>query len=224
MVMHMPKTIIRSNAKGFTLIEMLVAIFVFVVVVVAVLDLFMIAQRAQRTAASLENLQDDMRFSLNRIADEVRDVSIDYAEYAKSGIPIDPIAGNDELIIHTFDGASMHFKVGKADGGECLNSGDTATLETQRCLLIKENANAPAGDPASQWHSMTANGVSVDELKFYITPTTDPFEYNETAKQYDSNLQPRVRIVLTGSSKIQQSDTRVSIPLQTLISTREYRR
>ncbi|MDP2656462.1 MAG: prepilin-type N-terminal cleavage/methylation domain-containing protein [bacterium] len=212
---HTHKQNIQNSRSGFTLIEMMVATFIFVVVVVALLDLFSLAQRAQRTAASMENLQDNLRFSINRITDDVRDGGIDYAYYQAHPADIDPDSGAANILaVRSFDGTSLWFKKGDGTAGDCV---DTETNpETKNCLLIS--------DDDSTWHSLTGDGVSVEYLKFYILPTVDPFEIDTDTGMYNAHQQPRVRIVVKGTGRVRQTDVKIPMFLQTLITTREYRR
>ncbi|MBD3282227.1 MAG: prepilin-type N-terminal cleavage/methylation domain-containing protein [Candidatus Portnoybacteria bacterium] len=60
------------NKKGFTLIELIVAMAVFVIAISVVLSLFMMGLRAQRKAIALQDVQDNARFLLGFIAKELR--------------------------------------------------------------------------------------------------------------------------------------------------------
>lgn len=58
--------------KGYTMIELLVALSIFVIVVVVVLGLFSTAIKGQRKVISQQNVQENARFLLEFMAKEIR--------------------------------------------------------------------------------------------------------------------------------------------------------
>lgn len=63
--------------KGFTLIELIVGMALFVLVISIILNLFTTALRAQRKIIAQQNAQDNARFLLGFIAKEIRMSEID---------------------------------------------------------------------------------------------------------------------------------------------------
>lgn len=62
----------QNTNKGFTLIELMVAMAIFVIVISVVLSLFTMGIRSQRKIIALQNVQDNARYLLGFIAKEVR--------------------------------------------------------------------------------------------------------------------------------------------------------
>jgi prepilin-type N-terminal cleavage/methylation domain-containing protein len=76
------KFIIRKNSnkkkglpagrRGFTMIELLIAIAIFIIVIAIVFSLFLTSLKSQRKTIAIQNVQDNARFLLEFIAKEVR--------------------------------------------------------------------------------------------------------------------------------------------------------
>lgn len=90
--------------KGITLIELIIAMAIFVIVISVVLSLFMTGLKGQRRVITLQNLQDNARFLLGFMAKEIRMSNINNVVNGETLI-LDithPISGD---IIYTFTGA-----------------------------------------------------------------------------------------------------------------------
>ncbi len=61
-----------KNNKGFTLIEILVAAFIFVIVVTAATNIFLFIGRLQRLMASAFNISDNISAAMEMISREIR--------------------------------------------------------------------------------------------------------------------------------------------------------
>ena len=60
------------NKKGYTIIELLVAMFIFTIVIIVVFSLFTMAIRGQRRIIAQQNIQENARFLIAFIAKEIR--------------------------------------------------------------------------------------------------------------------------------------------------------
>ena len=60
------------DKRGYTIMELLVASFVFIVVIVAVLGLFSIAIKSQRRVIAQQNVQENGRYLMDFMAKEIR--------------------------------------------------------------------------------------------------------------------------------------------------------
>lgn len=200
---------------GFTLVEMLLVLFLFITLLVAVSDIFMRSQRSQHQSQGLLRLEDDVRYVMNTIADAVRSGSIDYECYAQEscGAAIDPAGGNAILALKNAQGRSKLYKIS-------TETGDNACLDTDStpCILVSDSLGA-------SWQSMTQQGVSVDSAKsiFLIEPARDPFA-TDTNNQYLANIQPHVTIRFAATAHIRGARTTPRLELQTTVATREYKR
>ncbi|MFH0834083.1 MAG: type II secretion system protein [Patescibacteria group bacterium] len=72
---------VRSNKKGFTLVEALVAISVFLVIITMVTGIFTNSFATQRKTDVSKVLYEEARIAFERIVKEVRRGTIDYEEY-----------------------------------------------------------------------------------------------------------------------------------------------
>ncbi len=68
----------RGN-KGFTLIEMIIALGVFVILMTSIAGVFLVVQRSQRTSLVKERLQTDARYILDTMVGDIRTGAPDYS-------------------------------------------------------------------------------------------------------------------------------------------------
>jgi prepilin-type N-terminal cleavage/methylation domain-containing protein len=191
------------NKKGFTLVEMMVVLAIFSVATVVIIDIFMMAGKAQRRTLAIEKNQSDARYSMEAMSKEIKMDMIDYgwAGYA-AGITLP----EDELALLDADNNSIIFK----------KSADNCPAGTTKCLTVSI-------DGGVTWASITSKGNNVEDLKFYIDPAVDPFLMN-AGNTYDSDNQPRVTIVLATKGIGGRVEEQQTIYLETTVSSRIYRR
>ncbi len=208
------------NQKGFTFVELLLVLTLFIVVIVASSDIFMRAQRSQQRSLAMQHLQDDIRSNISRIANDVRTGSIDYTCYRTGagqvgvcGAFIDPAGGNTILALKDAQGDSRWYKI--EDG---IGENKCADQKSAPCLLVSDSK-------AATWERLTGDGIRVNKVitKFFISPDSDPFVLTDQ-NVYSSDDQPRVWIRLEAETSIKGVSVPVKLPIQTLISTREYKR
>ncbi len=206
--------------QGFTFVELLLVLTLFIVVIIASSDIFMRSQRSQQRSLALQHLQDDIRSVVSRITNDVRTGSIDFPCYRTAanqigpcGAFIDEAGGNAILAVKDAQGTRRWYKVGETEGQDAC-----ANQKSMPCLLVSDTAGA-------SWERLTRQGVRInkDITKFFISPARDPFELAQD-NTYPSNQQPRVLIRLEAETSIKGVSVPVTLPMQTLISTREYKR
>lgn len=191
------------NKKGFTLVEMMVVLAIFSIATVVIIDIFMMAGKAQRRTLAIEKIQSDARYSIEAVSREIKMDMIDYSWAGYAGGINSP---EDELALRDADNNSIIFK----------KSADNCPLGTAKCLVVSQ-------DEGLTWASITSKGNNVEDLKFYIDPVLDPFKLN-MMNLYDSNNQPRVTIVLVTKGIGGRAEEQETIYLQTTVSGRIYRR
>ncbi|MEK7188923.1 MAG: type II secretion system protein [Patescibacteria group bacterium] len=181
------------NQFGFTLVELLVAIAIFVTALTAASAIFTYANRSQRATKAVTDMQSDARFGLEVISQQIRRGSIDYASTQYGGA----IASNPQDVLVLRDSAlnQVWFR--------------RTVSETRGVVEMSENGAA--------WSELTPPSVSVDVLKFYLSPATDPFSASPAA-----NEQPRVTVVMVTSSTATGVETLLPTYLQTTITSRQY--
>lgn len=205
----------QSAGAGFTLLESLLAMSLFAIMTIVILDVFTQTQSIQARASSLQKLQDDGRFIMNKLASDIRNGSILYECYESQvpGVcdaPINSVNGNTVLAIKDREGASVIVKQGTLVS-QCGDSKNTP------CLLISR-------DYGATFSRMSQGGGKIVSFQVFLFPDKDPFAFAADGIQYQSNDQPRVRIVFTEKTTVTRKKEEATITLQTLVSTREYKR
>jgi prepilin-type N-terminal cleavage/methylation domain-containing protein len=191
------------NKKGFTLVEMMVVLAIFSVATVVIVDIFMMAGKAQRRTLAIEKIQSDARYSMEAISKEIKMDMIDYDWVGYAGGITSP---EDALALLDADNNSIIFKI----------SADDCPVGTNKCLVVSL-------DGGLTWASITSEGNNVEDLKFYIDPAVNPFVMN-AVNMYDSDNQPRVTIVLAAKGIDGRVEEQQTVYLQTTVSSRIYRR
>lgn len=166
-----------KNKTGFTLIEMILALSIFVLVMVAAVNVYLIIYNSQQKIVAMQRVQDDVRYLFEAIAQDVRLSRINYSFYDDQPTPIDlhPLAGSNNTVLALID----------QSGGEFFYrlkpSGDKD--KTQYCKVDGTNDCGMAND--SLWADITPVSVSISHLQFRITPSADPFIERDTSGLVD---------------------------------------
>lgn len=196
-----------ANERGFTLMEMLVALGLFSMIVATGMDIYLLAGRAQRKVFTLERLQSDARYAMEAMTREVRTGAIDFAYYVGRGTPL--ALPDSELALISSDNSRLRFhKSTTTDQSYC------ADATSVPCLLVTVDDGTPA--------AITPKGVTVTSLGFYVAPNVDPFTFGATG--WSSNVQPHVTIVVSLRSVGGRIGETQDIFLQTTATSRTYRR
>lgn len=192
----------NMNKKGFTLVEMMVVLAIFSVATVVVVDIFMMASRAERRTLAIQKIQSDARYSLEAMAREIKMDMIDYDYYGGTinEVPSGTLALRDQ------DDNQIIFK----------KSSENCPAGTTNCLVVSV-------DGGTNWESVTTKGIDILDLKFYIDPAVDPFRPN-AGFTYNSDNQPKVTIVFVAHGVGGRPDEQQTVYLQTTVSNRIYRR
>jgi len=184
-----------NNNSGFTLVEILVAMSIFVTAMIAVTAIFSFSNQTQRTTQAVQELQSDARFAMEIMAQQIRRSSIYYASTQYGG----SISSNpqDVLVLLNNNNEQAWFRRGV--------SGSQGILEIS--------------SDGSAWEQVSPPEINVDLLKFYISPSSNPFISNPTV-----NIQPKVTIVMRTSNTSRGGENLSPNYLQTTVSSRQYLR
>lgn len=151
---------LRKNQKAFTLIEMIIAVSIFVLVFVIATNIYLVINSTQRKVVTMQRIQSDVRYLFEAIAQEIRLGQINYDFYIDKEIDLHPSAGdNTVLAVVNRSGDSIFFRL----------SGD----KVQYCEIDADNDCDLSVD--DNWQNVTPEGVEVEHLRFIITPSADPF-------------------------------------------------
>ena len=188
--------------------ELLVVLGIVSTVVVSATDIFMLTGRASRRIFSLERSQADARYTMEAMTREIRNGQIDYAFYPGGSItsPVEELA----LIDSTNAKIRFHKSV-TANESACVDA------VSRPCLLVTLGTNPPV--------ALTPQGVTVGNVKFYVSPSVDPFVFSPSAGTFLANAQPRVTLMLMLQSySVRAGEPGSTVYTQTTVTSRAYRR
>lgn len=135
----------KLHVSGFTLIEMVVVLGIFLIASTAATSIFVSANKASRRTVAIARVGGDARWVMEKMVDDIRLSSIDYAE-----LRLDSSGKTSQLPLVTQEGQAF---------GYALLDGAVAFL--------------PPGSTTPT--RITTNTVTVRRLDFYVWPTKDPF-------------------------------------------------
>lgn len=192
----------KNQNKGFTLIEMIVSLGVFTFVILIALSSFLAVLAAQRKAAAIGNVQENLRFAVEMMLKDIR-------------------VGTSYYCADTIDS----FGNG-GDERDCPNGGSTLTFKTRQETHTAENTivvyrlnngriEKYSGDISkpvdeSGFNVLTFSEIKIDSLKFYVMGTAVPGD----------TVQPKVIITMKGSMGITKSSFS-TFNIETAVSQRK---
>lgn len=155
-----------KHQLGFTLLEMLVAISVFVIITTIALGIYASIMRANKKSILLTRLQRDAQVIMVAISKKIRQSQVNYTYYTL------PIADSvEQLAIIDADGVKYVYQLNQDEDTIQIKTGEEGEFE-----------DIPAGD------------VAITDLDFYISPNdVDPFEGTPDAPPSEF---PKVTMVL----------------------------
>lgn len=166
--------------SGFTLVEMLIAITIIVIVVLAAIGIFTYTSRMQRRSSLLSQLQQEANFIFSILSKEIRTYQVDYCQYG----------GGPECLISSCPEPQeiLYLKDEKEENGQMTIVKIKYFLDLEDQNLKKQIGGSglePVTEPVNR------SGIKVTNLKFYIFPCADPFQAGtETAEA------PKVTILM----------------------------
>lgn len=188
----------KNSPRGFTLMEVLVVMFIFTLATLLIAEIFVNVQRAQQRTRDSQIAYTDARYLLEVLSREIRAGTIAYDDFSGGA----PELIEDELRLITGAGKLLSFR---HNSGACGGAS---------CVTLERDGGGES--------VISSPNLSVDKLEFYITPLADPLP--DTVTLGTPDIQPQVTIVLKTSSiniKIQEQKP---IYLQTTVTSRVYKR
>jgi len=138
----------KRTRDGFTLMELIISMGIFVIVALAALSIYIALLRVGQRTTALTRVQQEAQFVMSLIAKKIRTSRVDYSYSAYQG-GTDLINGETELALIDLLDDEYVFKL----------SGDSITISINNGI----ERNVPA------------TNISIVDLKFYINPSTNPF-------------------------------------------------
>ncbi len=194
-----------SQKKGFSLVELLVALTVFLVLVTLGIGSLLRMIDAHAKTQSLQLIMNNLNFTLEGISRHVR-FGHDY-DCGRPGGDVDcaPASEGGDWINVKFEGEDVRYRLMRFDG---LKE-PPLDEDEQGAIFRMIRIETPPEGYREVWERVTSAEVDIDALRFYV------FDANDS--DYD---QPRVTIVIDGTA---QADGGVStdFTLQTTVNQRE---
>ncbi|MFH1533885.1 MAG: type II secretion system protein [Nitrospirota bacterium] len=188
--------------RGFTLIEMMVAMAIFVMFLGVLIGSYTDIVKSQQEANDYRVLYSEARRVFDKITEEVRNGAIYY------GIDVDYRNVNERLVLISM-GGDRHVVFEYDDDKENIWFGEDVLEEQIRkqtdYLLI----------------SPEIDRISVTEFNVFVSPVDDPYKLENVFKD-GFQFQPKVTVFATFEMERRKSGTPYSVDLQTTISSRSY--
>ncbi|HMB26135.1 MAG TPA: type II secretion system protein [Patescibacteria group bacterium] len=186
--------------KGFSLIEILVVMAIFVTMLLLVSDIFLSVSTTQRKTVKTQQAVNKLNLQMERLVQLVRLNKIDYEKIYEKNYP-----DNKELFLLDKDGQSIHFYLTEFG---CQS-------EVKSCLKMEYN---------DQVKDFSPELIDIDTFDFVLSPKEDPFEFQQSGQYYLADRQPIVLLRFGGYIKGADFDERQKITLQTAAASRNYER
>lgn len=230
------KTKLKTQ-KGFTLIEVLIAITIFMIFITSISSAYLDIARSQREANAVRAVYSEMRYIFDLIGQEAKAKTIDYGcpgsfkvktKQDEIGFAIRQTATSAGCIKLNGVQKSNYLALVDGEGTErtIFLIEDNSEVETKKLSYYKEQK-----EPGTfVWNSVEGfekgyteielKSIAIDNFVFEISPLVDPFDPDNIgcgAIQF----QPAVSMYTTISSTNQQTNN-FALDLQTTVSSRVY--
>jgi prepilin-type N-terminal cleavage/methylation domain-containing protein len=177
----------KNQQSGFTLMEMLISMSIFVLITMSVLSIHTTILHNSQQVLVYNRVQQESQYIMQFLAKKIRTsrVNYDYTDYQSQILDsgADRIETSALSIIDAADTEFVFFL------DEATNS-------------IKTKAKEDGGEYSSD-KTLTSSDVDIQKLTFLIEPKEYPFSIDEPPE-----TQPRVTMVMSfGSSKAQKTKT-----------------
>lgn len=223
-----------DRQAGYTLLELIVAMAIFMVVLITATASFVSVTTSSNKAAAQRTVQQDVRYNLEDIARQTRASAIDYAFYKSPDVSTDArcsLDGHNML-------ALLYNEADPATNAPITRRlifyWDTSSPQQPKIVKYVENdstvipscSNVLSGTNGTVTNLTADPKVRVSNAKFFVSPTADPYDASAAADV--KNTHPRVTVLITAETGQQNSGSVVtqskvnSMTVQTTISMRAY--
>ncbi len=195
---------VYKKADGFTLVEVLVAISLFALVMITVLDVLLQFGAVHKRSLSSHEAYDNIGFTMETMS---RNILLGYNYHCGStgtiGSPQDCGAG-----------LSSNFIAFEGQDGDVSNSTDQVIycLDTVSHQVLRSTIGSSAGACSianANYVPISSQNLQVDDLKFFVSGTSP-----------SDNFQPKATIVVSGVTKLPKTQLNTSFFFETTVSQR----
>lgn len=177
----------KASERGFSLVEMLVAVALFTVVMLVSTATLLALVGANRKSQALQSVMNNLNISLEGMVRSIRMGSTYHCGGAPYTEPQDCEAGT-AFAFKAFEGDTWIYWFGEDENGIGR-------------IYKSETGNSSEG------FAITSPGVEIDSLKFYVIGTA-------RGSADSANVQPKVVIVIKGTARSRDDRTRTTFNVQ----------
>ena len=201
---------ILKQKKGFTLVELLVAMTIFVAFIGILIGSYTSIVRAQRDANEYRIMYSEARQVFETLVFNLREGMVDYAAYTGSVVSGQPLS---ELTLISKD-ALRRTKI--------IYNGETKKVSIKQGFLPPNtrpciNAVYPFDEPVD----LNSSELKVTDFKVYVAPIIDPYAL-ENFDKHGNQFHPFVTIFAEFTREYPGGKEPFVINLQTTVSSRIY--
>lgn len=183
--------------EGFTLIELIVSIFIFALITVAILAVFVSTSTAHQKANAIKNVKENVEYAMNLIVRDVRMGKIEASSGYSNGSP------QNRLILTRNRGGKVCYEIGSDYVGIDDSVGNCASIKK---IVDINNLGMTIG-PGSAFYSCPST---------FGTATTCPSGSGPANRRGWAEINLNIK---PASGKEMEAD---QINVQTIISSRDY--
>lgn len=217
-----------KKQKGFTLIEVLVALTIFMIFIVSITRSYLDIAQSQRESNAVREIYSEMRYIYSLISEEARSKTIDYGCPASSDTQGDSFVSQSSACSDLMNVERQNYlALISGDGTQrtVFKIEDDLTTGEKAFFIAKENFTGVTWEPAEGHRQNTfvqleLNYVKINGFEFGIAPLADPFASANVACG-PVQFQPSVSIYSSIEGK-QRNVSNFKLDLQTTISSRVY--
>lgn len=183
--------------KGFTLVELMVSLSLFIVIVIALIGSLYTVNDASRKVQAMRTVMDNLNFAVESISRTVRT-----SEHISCGAGGDcwfPIGGDSISMDSTLgEHRKVEYRWVIVNGKGVIQKKSTGILDDGSLDLTD----------VIDWEAITAPEIDIDTVKFYVSGTS-----------LSDQQQPRVVVTIDGVATV-QGGTTIPFSIQTYLSQR----
>ncbi len=210
-----------NNQKGFTLVEVMIAVGLFVVVMIAGVGAVLSANSSHKKTQSQRAILDNMSFILE---DMSRNIRLGSTLRCPAGVSASPLGGSEEHLVGSISGVTSS-DCGPGAGGEARSvafetqTGDPANDADQAVYMFYTNDRLYKSiNGGADFYPISAEGVKFSADSGFTVLGSAPFSDSGTGIGATDAVQPRAVIRLSGT--IQYKDILTPFDIQTTVSQR----
>ncbi|MBI2463995.1 prepilin-type N-terminal cleavage/methylation domain-containing protein [Candidatus Peregrinibacteria bacterium] len=202
---------------GFTLIELTIAMIVFVIFIAVVFSSGLFLARAFRSANEERLMYQEAQYLLGFMSQNIRAGTIDYSCYGDSNCESQKLDENNGFVDNTL---AIRLPEGQR---VIFQKNEENALRFVRQIESDDGTWRDASDFSDGFAVLSRDSIVVERLAFLITPVADPYQ-SENVSKNEVQYQPRVTIFITLRPKTPFRSGNMRLDFQTTLSSRTYKR